>query len=159
MEEEKAYFQVSSTVYVRELAGIWMSRHWWILVLIPAAFAVAGLYDSRWLIVALMVLMILTPGIMMIVYFNFALSPEIARRTLRQTFAAGPEGFTVSFLPHEESGYSPEPEHIAFADIRGIDDTGKYFIVRLRRSPYSIMIFPTSLTEARKLYESWHNFC
>lgn len=159
MVDYNKYFCVKPAIYVRELMSIWMWKYLWLIALPLIVFIVLGCYDTRWLIVALMMLMIVLPGVMLIVYFNFALTPDTARRTLPQSISVSDSGINLTYLPHPESGYTPEAEHVTFADIKAIDDTGMYLILRLRQSPYSIIILPASASGAKETLQSWHNFC
>lgn len=153
------YFTVKSSIYVKQLLGIWLTKYWWIIILPLAGVALAGIWDARWLIVALMMLMILMPAVMAIVFFNFALSPEVAKRTLPQFLNTNAESFTISYAPHPESSFSPSSEQFTIRDIRTIEDNGKYLIIHMQSSQYSIIIIPASEPEGKRLYQSWHNFC
>lgn len=146
-------------MYVRRLISVWLGRKWWIIAMPLIVLLLLGVRDSRWLIVAMMYIMIVVPGVMAIVYFNFALSPEMAVRVLRQKVTPYPEGFTLTYLPIEDSHFAPEPERIRYADIAEISDTGQNLEIRLKRSAYTLIIIPTSAAESTAILESWHNFC
>lgn len=74
MEEEKGYFTVKSGVYARRLFAITLSRLWWVPAVPVIVFFLLACYDSRFLYVAFMWLMIVSPGILAIAYFRWALA-------------------------------------------------------------------------------------
>lgn len=106
-----------------------------------------------------MFLMIIIPGILALVYFNFALSPELAARTLPMKLSTSPSGITVVYRTHEQSNFKPAPESILYSDISCIYGEGKYLIISMASSPYSIIIIPANIPEATAIMQSWHNFC
>ena len=125
--------------YSRRLALIWLGRNWWLIVLPVAACLIVGMHDWRWLVVAFALLLIVWPGILMIVYFNHALTPEARKAILDKKVVENPDGsLSVTYLPSADpdTPAPPEPEHIPVSEIRRVEYTGKSTIYYLKSSPY-----------------------
>lgn len=130
---------ISSATYSRRLATIWLDRHWWLIVIPVAACLIAGMYDWRWLVIAFALLLIVWPGILMIVYFRYALTPEARKAILDKTVVKNPDGsLSITYLPptDPDAPAPPAPEHIPATAIRRVEYTGKSTIYYLKSSPY-----------------------
>jgi len=109
---------------------------WW-LVLPPVACLVAGLllHDIRWVLVALIVSFLILPMAMIFVYFNYALSPKVARGILPRHFIID-KGKSVTIVydewPEKEDYNPPNDEVIAWDDVLELKQENDYWILRYR---------------------------
>ncbi len=109
---------------------------WW-LVLPPVACLVAGLliHDIRWVLVALIISFLILPMSMTFVYFNYALSPKVARGVLPRHLIID-EGKSVTIVYDEwpeKEGYNPPPDEvIAWDDVLELKQENDYWILRYR---------------------------
>lgn len=135
MKQDVEYFTVKSSVYARRLFAISLTRLWWVIAIPVLGFFVLACYDSRFLYVAFMWLMIVSPGILAFVYFRFALAPEIAIRVLPHRIIESPEGFTIEYESQPDGRYTTEEEHISKSDITSVEDTASTQLYILRNHP------------------------
>lgn len=145
MEQESEYYTVKSSVYANRLLTIALSRLWWVAALPIAVLFVLSLSEIRFLFVAFMLLLIVFPGVLAMVYFRWALSPEIAVRTIPQRITRGDDGFTIEYQPQPDDRFTPPRENISKEEIVQVEDTGKYTTIFLTSSPYSIVIIPSEV--------------
>lgn len=106
---------------------------WW-LVLPPVGFLAAGLllHDVRWMLVALIVSFLVLPMVMTFVYFNYALSPEVAKGVLPRHFIID-KGRCLTVVydewPEKEGYNPPADEIIAWNRITELRREGDYWIL------------------------------
>lgn len=68
--------------YMRCVAKSWLQRWWWAVLLPPTILAALGVaLNPIWFLPALMTVFLLYPGVLALLYINYALTPE-ARRQL-----------------------------------------------------------------------------
>lgn len=152
MQRVSEYFTVRPGVYARHLLAIFIERWWWMFVIPMAALLLLGMTDVRWLIVALMLLLVVSPGVLLLVYFNYALTPDTARRVLPQRVIVNDsEGFVIEYAQPDDFGHRHPDEHISADRILRIDDAGSMIVLRLKSSPYSIIILPTEVAETMRI--------
>ena len=99
-----------------------------------AVLAVASLADIRYLILALMVLLVAYPGVMAIVWLSALAHPGVARRQRRQRWIVDDAGITVEYLsgePENESEEVIDSERIDKARIAEVEYSGKYVYIKL----------------------------
>jgi len=145
MEQESGYYTVKSSVYARKLLIIVLSRFWWVAALPIAVLFVLAWSDNRFFYVAFMALLIVIPGVLAMVYFRWALSPEIAVRMIPQRITRSDAGFTIEYQPQPDDRFTPPSENILKKEIVQVEDTGKYTTLFLSSSPYSIVIIPSEI--------------
>ncbi len=106
---------------------------WW-LVLPPVGFLVAGLllHDVRWMLVALIVSFLVLPMVMTFVYFNYTLSPKVAKGVLPRHFIIRKGHFVTVVYDEwpEKEGYNPPADEIiAWNRITELRREGDYWIL------------------------------
>lgn len=129
-----SYFKVPAAAMVRHLAGRWV-RVWGVAVaLVPLGLLAAAAVsrDLRWALVALIVMMVVIPMVMTIVYFAYALRPEVARATIphRLVIRHG-ESVTRQYRPDEERRV-PRDEVIPWDRIALLRDCGTYWLLIIK---------------------------
>ncbi|MDE6269467.1 MAG: hypothetical protein K2M12_01265 [Muribaculaceae bacterium] len=122
-------FSIAASSTAGRLARQWLWRRWPFFVIPLAACLLAGLADVRWAIVAMMLVFIMWPMALCFVWFGGALSPDAVRASLPHAVEFSEEGIRTVYA--ERDGYpTPQPEFIPAAQIAGVEDTGRYVIVK-----------------------------
>lgn len=95
-------FKVDLSLYTRSLT-VKLLRQWGFVIATPILILLAiGLYDWRFIVVALMVLMVVYPMILPLVYINHMLRPEVRAILYRQTITQHTDGsINVKYFPDE----------------------------------------------------------
>lgn len=94
------------------------------------ALAIAGFRDLRWLLVALMMLLVIIPQAVVLTYLSKLLRPE-AREALalrRLTVTPGSD-ITIHYLDTESELPAGTPRHIAWEDIKSVGRTGRLLVI------------------------------
>lgn len=133
-------FQGTPSAYVRHVFVAWLCRWWWVWALPIAACVVGACFDFVWVFVALMIICLLYPGLLMMIYFNYALSPE-ARRTLL------PRRVTISDKPDITITYEDDrtpAEVIGAADVKDVEFGGSNVTITLLKPRYHHITVPVS---------------
>lgn len=119
---------VAVGAYVGAIARRVLWRYAWWLAL-PAAVACFGLYDWRYAVIALMLLLLVFPMVVTIAVFNHGMHPAVVRRTRAETVeltaaAPGPSS------PAAIDAAAPEPSSAAVLTVRDADGA---IILAIRR--------------------------
>lgn len=114
-----------------------MSGWWWALAVLLSAMAMAGMADWRWWLAALAVICVLMPGLAMLAFYHYALSPEAVRAIMPQRAVIADGVMMVIYYPLDYTsphpgGWVPEPRTIAPADVKHCYDQGQYTAIELK---------------------------
>ncbi len=114
-----------------------LGRWWWAVLLPMAVLVVAGSYDRRWLVVAFGAMCVLLPGLLLLAYYHYALSPEAVRAIMPQRATLTDNALIVRYYPVDyadarPSGWVPEPRTILRRDVVRCSDMGTYTTIELR---------------------------
>jgi len=126
---------ISPGIYSSRLMVEWVSRHWWAIALPVMPCIVAGFYDLRFFIVTAAWLLIVSPGILALVYFRYALSPEAARMTLPHTVTFSDRDIIISW---PETEY--RDEIIPYSKLKKVEDTGSALVIAVAGTFLPIII-------------------
>ncbi len=101
-----------------------------------AALMLAGTHDWRWLVVALAAVCVLLPGLAMLAFYYYALSPEGVRSVMPQRAVLTDSGLLLQYLPMDyaeehPTGWTPAPRMIKKADVKHCIETGEYTTIEL----------------------------
>lgn len=135
------YFKISSTTYVRHCFFVWAEKWWWTLALPIGIFVIMGLSDARYFIVAFALALIVYPGILALLYFNYALRPYAAYALLSRRLIFSGDGIYIDYEPSEEHSV-PSNTQISIDMISKIEDEGGAMIIVLKTSKYDCIIVP-----------------
>lgn len=116
---------VAVGAYIGAIARRVLWRYAWWLAL-PAVVAFGGLYDWRYAVIALMLLLLVFPMVVTIAVFNHGMHPAVVRRTRAETVeltaevatAAGASSSPAAELP-QESGWLPADAELTVRDADG----------------------------------------
>ena len=135
-------FAVSSGQYIRPMLRMYFGRNWWWFV-VPI-LVILGLmlvmHDARWLIVCLMLIFMVFPMILILIYFNYALTLEVRWSLMEKSMIIDEEGLHLSFTDKRM-----HQRDIAWSDISNItrDRNAFYFHLKVRRFNY--LMIPCSV--------------
>lgn len=128
---ETKKYKVSPSFIANHLAMRTLAKWWWALALPLVACIVLSVFDTRWIIVTFAVALILYPLVLMMAYFNHALTPNAVCSTLEQSAIFDKHGITISYFGKDVSSDLLIPRRIRPDEVANWEDTGKYFIIRL----------------------------
>lgn len=135
------YFKISSATYVRHCFLVWAEKWWWTLALPIAVFVIMGVSDARYFIVAFALTLVVYPGILALLYFNYALRPYAAYALLSRRLIFSVDGIYIDYEPSEEH-FVPSNTQIPIDMISKIEDEGATMIIVLKTSKYDCIIVP-----------------
>lgn len=126
-----AQFSIAASTIAARMARQWIGRRWLFFAIPVAMLLLAGYADLRFAIVALMLIFILWPMALSFVWFGRALSPASVKAAQPHTVVFSEYGLAVEYAVRD--GYfTPPTEHVAMNLIAGIEDCGRYIIIKLR---------------------------
>lgn len=103
--------------------------------MVPAAALAVGLVtgDLRWGLVALMLLFVVAPMALLLVYFSYALRPEVARAVLPHRLVIEPgRQVTIEYLAGEDDGDTrrlPPDETVSWERVTLLKHTPAYWLL------------------------------
>lgn len=138
---ETQYFSIRPQRYVGTAMGIWMGRYAWIGIMLLVIGLGAGMYDARFFIVAAALALLAYPGVLMMVYFNHALTKEAAYSVIPHKARLDEGGIKIDYLT-EGDRPTPPSQTIAMDEIANAEDTGSALRITLRSGRYDIVEIP-----------------
>lgn len=139
---ETQYFAIKPQQYVRTAISVWLTRYCWIGLSAVIVAVLAGMYDVRFFIVGAALLLVAYPGILMIVYFNHALTREAAYGLIRHKATLTDRGIDIEYAP-EDDHPTPPTRHIGKEVIAKTEDTGHAMKITLTSGRYDMILIPT----------------
>ncbi|MDO5395158.1 MAG: hypothetical protein Q4F07_04245 [Bacteroidales bacterium] len=131
-----AVFRSTPGSYVRRVMMSWLGRWWWTLALPVAVCLALSAANPVWMFVALMIICLLVPGLLAMIYYAYAFSPQAVSSLADKTVSVSPGRLIVNFI---ETG---KEQNYTQADISAVEDTGRQLIVRFRDSKYHHLAIP-----------------
>lgn len=125
------YFKVPVSVMVRHLLGKWL-KIWGIAMISPPLILVAigiGLHDLRWVLIALMGVMVCLPSVMLLIFYNYALHPKTARAILPHRLVICRNEYVRIEYRDEPDRRIPPDETIQWSQIKYLRDCGAYWML------------------------------
>lgn len=134
------------------------ARLWWVIALPVAACLCAAVADARWLLVALMLIMLVAPFVMANVYFSRLLTTQARRGVLPKSLTVQ-TGSHIAITYLAEGDFAPEPETIPWSAVGGASQCRGGWVLEVRDCPLTGIIIPAdsiiSVTRPTKV-ESRH---
>ncbi len=152
-------FKVEASSLGKIILKIWSKNHFLALLTPPIILlSIGAIWDLRFIIIALMAIFIVIPLIMMLVYFYYALAPEIGYSLLPHTISCNDSGLDIIYFKYDDDIPAKAPEHISWTKIATISIDSKGIIIHLRVSPYSIIFIPESAFDNQKIMFTMEDF-
>lgn len=150
---ETEYFRISPQRYVRTAIGVWMGRYGWIGLIIIAGFITAGIADARYFIVAAALALIAYPGVLMLVYFNHALTKEAAYGLIPHKILLTDTELTIVYAESEEHP-TPPSQTIGTEELARAENTGSILKITPRMNPDNVILIPNDAFLGDDLHEA-----
>ena len=126
---------------MRHLCSLFLADNWLWMVLPVALCAVLAIwFDVRFVIVALMVLLVVLPMILALLYFYYGFSPEARWSIMEKTATLDNEGITLSFTDERMKKHA-----IRWDDVRYIIEKDDVVMLMLKGRRYTCLMFPASV--------------
>lgn len=135
---------ISAHRYMVTVAESWLGRHWWTLALpVAACLAIGATVNVAFTFVAFVLLCLVLPFIMMMLYFNYALTPEAAMAVRPHTVRIHPtDGIDVEFMPNPDNGRTYAPVHISWLEVQAAEKRSSDVAITFRNRCYRYLIIP-----------------
>lgn len=131
-------------------------RWWWAIAIPVAACCILAINEAVWLFVAMMLIFMLYPGLTMMVYFNYAFSPEAQRTLLEQTVTISDKQITVNYIEKKQSvTYTAN-------DVQGVEFGSKVILVKLKHPRFNHIAVPINAIEThnrQQFFDILAKFC
>lgn len=138
-------FATTSGEYMKILLQLWLPGRVWMFVAPVALFAALGvrLHDARFLILALIVVMVVGPMGMPLFFYYYMLAPEARRAVLLKSVEANEDGLELKYFNKEGRELRlPPDEMIGWKDVKGVRRTGRGFVYVLRGERLQFLFVP-----------------
>lgn len=106
-------YAVATGKYLVAIANYVLGRLWWLFI-VPFACFVTGIFDWRWAVVGLIILMLVYPAALTTALLTDALRPEIVRRAASRRAEFTDDGLITIF---KESKINDNPDEITFEAV------------------------------------------
>lgn len=140
-----AQCHITTSEYSRLLFSIFWSDNWFWFVLPIVLFAALGLLDWRYLVVALMTLLVVIPMVMALVYFYYMLTVETRWSIVEKTVSASSGGLLLDFGQGKST-------LVGWKMVSGLYVKGSYVLVKLNVRRYQYLVLP------RAAFVTTHDF-
>jgi hypothetical protein len=138
-------FHGTPSGFARHVGAMWLGRWWWVVTLPIVLCLLLSINEATWLFVTLMLVFMLYPGLTMMVYFNYAFSPEARRTLYEQTVTVTDCKITVSYI---EKNYTAD---YGVNDVVGVEFNSKHTLIKLKHPRYNHIAIPlTAVDDAHK---------
>lgn len=152
--------RISANRYMTTVSEEWLGRYWWTLALpVAACLAIGTLINVAFTFVAFMLLCLVLPFIMMMLYFNYALTPEATMAVRPHTISMDPEkGIDVNFRPDPETGKEFKPVHLDWSEVSEVETRSSDVVLKFHRRNYRYVIIPYfALNDDPELVQRLHD--
>ncbi len=139
-----AQHRISANRYMTTVSEEWLGRYWWTLALpVVACLAVGAIVNAAFTFVAFMLLCLVIPFVLMMLYYNYALTPEATMAVRPHTVTLDPvSGIDLHFLPDPESGREYKPMHLDWDQVSGVEVRSSDVVLKFHRRNYRYVIIP-----------------
>ena len=133
---------VSSGTYMRHLCTMFLADNWlWMVLPVALCGVLAVWIDVRFVIVALMVLLVVLPMILSLLYFYYGFSPEARWSIMDKAVTLDEDGITLDFTDERMKKHVIPRDNVRY--IIEKDDVVMLMLARGRR--YTCLMLPASV--------------
>ena len=134
---------VTASQYMRHLCLMFLADNWLWMVLPIALCAVLSFWiDVRFVIVALMVLLVALPMILSLLYFYYGFSPQARWSIMDKSVSIGNEGIELAFIDQRMKKHAIHRD-----DVRYIIEKEDVVMLMLRGKRYTCLMLPASVID------------
>lgn len=135
--------RVMSGTYMRHLCSMFLADNWlWMVSPVAVCAVLAFWLDVRFVIVALMVLVVVMPMILALLYFYYGFSPEALWSIMEKTVSIDDTGLTLTFTDERMKKHV-----IRGDDVRDIFVNDDVVVLMLRGKRYTCLMLPASVVD------------
>ena len=132
---------VTSGTYMRHLCTLFLADNWlWMVLPIAVCALLAVWIDVRFVIVALMVLLVVLPMILALLYFYYGFSPEARWSIMEKDAVIGNEGISLTFTDERMKKHA-----IGWDDVLHIIEKDNVLLFMLKGKRYTCLMLPASI--------------
>lgn len=150
MTNRQQWHKVDKSTYLRQVGEDFAASRLWMAVVPSGALAAAGcIFDPVWLMVLLVAVCLVAPLLLVLLYFNYSMTPEAIAAIRPHTTEIDAHGnITMHFMPDEETGRSYRPLTITANSIGEFEERGNGFMVaRVKGKPFRYVFLPVQGNE------------
>lgn len=139
-------YKNNATAYARLVMRRWVGRWWGIFAIPVIILLIAALWQIEFVVVALALLLLIYPFALMIVYYNYALSPK-AIESLSPHRVIYRDDDTIHVISEPDENYHIKYDD-RFIDCKKLNDvslSGDNMILIYSKSPDGFEIIPKSV--------------
>ena len=135
--------RVMSGTYMKHLCNMFLADNWlWMVSPVAVCAVLAFWLDVRFVIVALMVLVVVMPMIQALLYFYYGFSPEALWSIMEKTVSIDDTGLTLAFTDERMKKHV-----IRGDDVRDIFVKDDVVVLMLRGKRYTCLMLPASVVD------------
>lgn len=115
----------------------------------PLVFCVvAACFNVMWVFVAFMLVCLLYPGLLMMIYFNYALSPQARRTLLPHSVTLTDDSIRVTYHKPDEDDSMPPVRHLpgdevyTAVDVKSVEPGADFVTIYLKTPRYHHLSIP-----------------
>lgn len=126
------------------VAEAWLGHYWWVLALpVITCFAVGSVINVAFTSVSFVLLCLILPLIMMMLYFNYAITPEAAMAVRPHIIKIDiRRGIDIEFADNPDTGRTYSPVHIDWQEIDTVEYRSSDTAITFRNRNYRFLIIP-----------------
>ena len=135
-------FSVSNSKYCYLLMREYFLVNWWIYCIPLIACILAGLFDFRFILVALMIMFILIPMALYFVYVTYGLLPENRYSIMKKNAIVNEKGIELH-LSEEYVKNTNKHIFISWTTIEKIKITNHFMLIFFKTGKFRFLVVPT----------------
>ncbi|MBO5053107.1 MAG: hypothetical protein J6C44_02585 [Muribaculaceae bacterium] len=136
-------FTPGASAYMTRVARRWLSANLWWVIALPAAMTIASLWESVFIFIALMVTFLLYPGVLMMVYYRYALDPWSRLAVYPQQITVNGNTVIRSFIPSDNFPNVPDTQHLTVKTGSRPYRSGRFMVADIDgKSRYEFIMWP-----------------
>jgi len=135
---------VGAGSYIKRLCGLFMADNWlWMVLPVALCGVLAVWVDVRYVIVAMMVMLVALPMLLSLLYIYYGFSPEARWSIMEKSVTVGEAGITLDFTDERMKKHA-----IAADDVRYIIEKDDVVILMLNTGRrYTSLMLPASVVD------------
>jgi len=131
-------FQVTAQHHMRRLCALWLGDNWLWLVLPVAVCAILAVWvDVRFVIVALMTVLVAMPMVLALLYFYYGLAPAAHWSLMTKSAQIDAQGTTLTFADERMRQHT-----LPWNQVRDVMERQGDLILVMRSPRYAMLIIP-----------------
>lgn len=140
--------KVSASDYMRQLCGLYFAHKWIFFVLPVLLCACLSVVNVNFFLVALMLLFVVIPMVLSLLYFNYALTPEVRWSVLDKSIDIDDNGLTLHFDAESKIDHDVV---IPWNDVTSLIVKKRFLLLGLKVRRYAFLAIPVDAIKKEQL--------